>query len=91
MRYTRLSTNQIGDSFALLNESTVQYRFYNDRDEHEHRKELSEGNLNVSTILVDPFGKYVLLYGLDRVYIFNIYRKSAGYPCLFYQHTLCVE
>ena len=91
MVYTCLSANQIGDCFALLNSRSVLYSFYNDREEYKQQKVLDRSNLDVTTILVDPFGKYVLLYGKDAVYIFWLHRKSAGYPCLFYKATIAVE
>ena len=90
MNYTRLSTNQLGDSFTLLNAHTVLYSFYNDKNDYRQEVKLLGCDSDVSTILADPFGQYVLLYGSSAFYIFKVYRNSAGYPCLFYRQAVSV-
>ena len=90
MEPNRVSTNPLGDCFVLVNDSVVHYLFLNIPEERVLVKQLNPNCPDARSILVDPFGNYVLLIGSDNVSIFFLYRKSDGYPCIFSHSPLSV-
>ena len=90
MESNRVSTNPLGDCFVLVNDSVVHYLFLNIPEERVLVKQLSPNCPDARSILVDPFGNYVLLIGSNNVSVFFLYRKSDGYACIFSHSPLSV-